>query len=88
VEFPEELAEETKAALALVEGQRFAVIVRLTTQDAGYPIAVEHKKEGELFAAVDLTDGESFISSSGLIWTDAEDECGSNVCLKAYVNGR
>ncbi len=78
IEFPEEISLE--------KGQRFALIVHITTEDASYPIAVEYAQDGEYGEFVKLEDGEGYISDRGSLWSDTEKDCGSNVCLKAYVN--
>lgn len=78
VEFPEELVLE--------EGQRFALVVHLTTKDAMYPIAVEYEQDKEQMASVTILDGESYISDKGKLWSHTETDCESNVCLKAYIN--
>ena len=77
-----ELTEE----ISLEKGQRFALIVHITTEDASYPIAVEYAQDGEYGEFVKLEDGEGYISDRGSLWSDTEEDCGSNVCLKAYVN--
>lgn len=86
VEFADCGSEQIQEMLRLQEGQQFAVIVHLITKDAGYPIAVEYARETDSHAAVNLQDGESYISDKGVLWSQAETECRSNVCLKAYVN--
>ena len=86
VEFSEALSEKALAARRLEEGQKFAIVVYLTTKDAIYPIAVEYAREDDQLAAVTIEDGESYISDQGKLWSNTETECESNVCLKAYVN--
>lgn len=78
VEFPEEIPLE--------EGQKFALIVHITTEDAGYPIAVEYAQDGEYGEVITLEDGEGYISDKGSLWSNTERDCGSNVCLKVYIN--
>ena len=85
IEFSENLTAKAMEQLNLKDGQRFAVVVHIKTENAGYPIAVEYAKEGQLGAVV-LEDGESYISDHGKLWSNAETDCKSNVCLKAYVN--
>ena len=69
-------------------GDRFAVIVQITTPGSQYPIAVEYASD-ELQDAVDLSDGEGYISADGhLYWERVETEQQSNLCLKVYASDR
>jgi C1A family cysteine protease len=72
--------------IPLKQGQRFALVVHMTTKDAVYPIAVEYEQKEDPRYTVTLEDGESYISDKGKLWSRAEEECQSNVCLKAYVS--
>ena len=64
------------------------MIVQITTPDSQYPIAVEYSSD-ELKEAVDLSDGEGYISADGaLYWERVETEQQSNLCLKVYASGR
>lgn len=85
IEFDQEVKERLTGVLHLQAGRKFAVVVHLTTEYAGYPIAVEYAKDTGT-EAVNILDGESYISDRGSIWSRAEEDCASNVCLKAYVN--
>ncbi len=78
-----ELPEDVRARLQ--PGQRFALVIRIKTQGAIYPIAVEYAQEEGTKGNVTLEDGESYISDKGKLWSRTEEECESNVCLKAYV---
>ena len=73
--------------MAVQAGDRFAVIVQITTPDSQYPIAVEYSSD-ELKEAVDLSDGEGYISADGYHWERVETEQQSNLCLKVYASGR
>jgi C1A family cysteine protease len=68
---------------ALDAGDRFAVEIRLTTPGAVHPIAIEYDS-GDGKGAIDLSDGEGYVSADGNIWDRAEEKNGCNVCLKAY----
>ena len=64
--------------------ETFAVAVRIRTENAEHPVALE-------FAGNDLTseaqsdDGETYMSANGRVWTSVEEAAGGNVCLKAYT---
>ena len=88
-----ELADE----VSLGEGERFSVVVGLTTPGYGYPVPVEARIDGYSDGAR-AEAGESYISSDGRSWTDltlwdgiADEEIGpfspreANVCLKAFA---
>ncbi len=74
----------------LEAGKRFAVAVFVRTPGAVHPVAVEYQNRGngEAMAQVDLSDGEGYISADGRLWTRAETEQDSNICLKAYTRKR
>ena len=75
-------------AVSVCAGDRFAVIVQITTPGSQYPIAVEYASD-ELQDAVDLSDGEGYISADGyLYWERVETEQQSNLCLKVYASDR
>lgn len=72
--------------LELSPGERFAVIVKITTPDAVHPAAIEYDAgDGRTF--VNVADGEGYISADGMTWERAEEKrC--NLCLKAYTKDR
>ena len=72
--------------LELSPGERFAVIVKITTPDAVHPAAIEYDAgDGRTF--VNVSDGEGYISADGVTWERAEEKrC--NLCLKAYTKDR
>ena len=70
--------------VTLTGGQRFSVVVKLTTPGYGYPIPVEYAYPGYSDTARANT-GESFYSSSGTTWYDLTTyNATANVCLKAF----
>ena len=70
--------------MSLEAGQKFAVAVRVKTPESTYPIAAEFALS-EFGEAVDLSDGEGYISSDGRNWESVEDTQNSNLCLKVYA---
>ena len=70
--------------MELLAGTTFAVIVKITTADAGYPVAAEYQAD-ENTASLDISDGQGYVSQYGYSWTRTEDVYGCNVCLKAYT---
>ena len=79
---------DLQEAVSVEAGERFAVVVQITTPGSKYPIAVEYSSE-ELREAVDLSDGEGYISADGFSgWERVETNQDSNLCLKVYANGR
>lgn len=71
----------------LEPGQRYAVLVEISTPDTMYPVATEYAAD-EATKTVDISDGEGYISHNGVIWTRTEQEHEANVCLKAYTKNR
>lgn len=66
-------------------GQKYAVIVRITTPNSQRPIAVEFVNDKQT-ADVDLSDGEGYVSYKGISWDRTEESNKCNVCLKVYTN--
>ncbi len=71
----------------LKKGERFAVIVKLTTPGSVHPIAIEYEVAKNADTVV-LDDGEGYISARGSIWTSAEKSQECNICLKAFTSDR
>ena len=69
----------------LKAGQKFAVVLKLTTPEHNYPIAVEIPYSGWSSKAK-ANSGESFISRDGNSWTDITTYFqNTNVCIKAFT---
>lgn len=66
-------------------GERFAVIIKITTPGAVYPVAIEFAKD-EKTASVTLDDGETYASMSGENWQRLEETQSCNACLKVYTS--
>ncbi|MGI6054903.1 MAG: lectin like domain-containing protein [Clostridium sp.] len=75
---------DLKRPVALSEGERFAVIVAITTPGSVHPVAIEYNSPDKGLT-VDLDDGEGYISFRGSSWERVESEQKCNVCLKAYT---
>lgn len=71
----------------ILKGQRFAILVKLTTPESVHPAAIEYDA-GDGKTVVDLSDGEGYISPDGIHFTRVENEQKCNVCLKAYTRNR
>jgi C1A family cysteine protease len=66
-------------------GERFSVVVKLTTPGYNYPVPVELPLQGYSDSAT-ANAGESFYSLNGASWTDATLlYANANVCLKAFT---
>ena len=74
-------------SVSLEPGERFGVMVRLTTPGVIHPIAIEYDA-GDEKCRVDLSDGEGYISLEGKRWQSLEKEQRCNLCLKAYTRKR
>lgn len=73
------------STLPLTAGQKFSVVVKLTTSGYIYPIPVEDYYGGYSSGAT-ANAGESYISSDGNYWEDITDWLpDANVCLKAFA---
>ena len=69
------------------KGERFAIMLYITTPNAVYPMAIEYAAD-ELTADVDISDGEGYISIRGSQWNRVEEQAQSNLCIKAYSSAR
>lgn len=72
----------------LKDGQKFSVVLKLTTLGYNYPIALEKPKDNWSSKATSNA-GESFISSSGTTWRDItsySSYVNVNVCIKAFTD--
>lgn len=82
-----EAFEESGEAVKLSKGERFAVVVKITTPSTVHPAAIEYDAgDGRTF--VDISDGEGYISPDGINWERVEEKQNCNLCLKAYTKDR
>ena len=72
-------------SVTVKEGQKYAVIIRITTPNSGRPVAVEYVYN-EQTSSVILDDGEGYVSLKGITWENTEEKNGCNVCLKVYTD--
>ncbi len=69
----------------LQKGERFSVVVKLTTPGYQYPVAIEYPYGG-FSSGASASSGQSFVSTTGTLWTDLTSVYkNSNVCLKAFT---
>lgn len=66
-------------------GEDFAVVVKITTENAEYPVAVECPVDG-LSELADTTDGRGYLSFQGNRWEHVEATKNYNICLKVYAD--
>ena len=69
--------------IAVEGGQRYAVVLYISTPGAVHPLAIEYAAD-EATADVILDDGEGYISSNGFEWENVKDVEDSNICLKVF----
>jgi uncharacterized protein YndB with AHSA1/START domain len=66
------------------QGEKFSVVVKLTTPGNNYPVAIEYRYPG-FSSRANAKAGESYVSDNGLVWTDLTTIYdNANVCLKAF----
>ncbi len=78
---------DLEEAVALDEGERFAVVVDIDSPGSRRPVAVELAKD-DYTQKVSLAGKESYISSGSGKWENAQQKYSVNVCLKAYTTER
>ena len=66
-------------------GDDFAVVVKIITENAEYPVAIECPVEG-LSENADISDGRGYLSLQGNLWEHVEATKEYNICLKAYAD--
>ncbi len=72
--------------IELAPGERFSVVVGLTTPKTAYPIAIEYPSMYYASKASALP-GQSFVSADGTSFSDLTSTYpGTNVCIKAYTS--
>ncbi len=71
--------------VSLTTGQKFSVVVKLTTPGFNFPIPVEYALANYSESA-SAGAGQSYISPNGTVWTDTTTiDTTMNVCLKAFT---
>ncbi len=72
----------------LVKGQKFSVVVELSSPNNIYPITIEYPLDGYSSKAT-ASPGESYVSEDGISWEDLTSILpNANVCLKAFTIGK
>lgn len=74
--------------IAVDEGERYAILLYISTPDSTHPLAIEYDTGDEALANVDLDDGEGYISYNGKTFTDVKEKQNCNLCIKAFTNDR
>lgn len=77
IDFPE--------AVTIEAGKDFAIVVKIITENAEYPVAIECPVEG-LSENADMADGRSYLSFQGTMWEHIEETKNYNICLKGYAD--
>lgn len=69
-------------------GERFAIVLYIKTPGSTHPMAIEYDSGDYIMKDVILDDGESYISYSGLKFTNVKQKKECNLCIKAYSKKR
>ncbi len=77
IDFPE--------AVEIQEGNDFAIVVKIKTEGAEYPVAIEYPVE-DLSEHADMSDGRGYLSFQGTSWEHIEETKDYNICLKGYAD--
>ena len=73
--------------IALDAGERYAVVLFISTPDAVHPLAIEYEAD-DATADVVLDDGEGYVSANGFEWENGKNVENCNICIKAFSNDR
>ena len=68
----------------LEAGERFAVVVQVTSPGSSNPAAVEYRAS-EYTKNVTLEGKESYLSRNADVWERTQERYATNICLKAYT---
>ena len=71
--------------IALDAGERYAVVLFISTPDAVHPLAIEYEAD-DATADVVLDDGEGYVSANGFEWENVKNVENCNICIKAFSN--
>lgn len=78
-----------KQEIEVAAGERYAVVLHITTPGAIHPLAIEYNAADDVATDnVILDDGEGYISVSGKEWESVTNVEDSNICIKAFSNNR
>lgn len=67
------------------QGQKFSLVVKLTTPDYNYPVPCEVRLDG-LSSKAKSNPGQGFLSENGKTWYDLYDLIiDTSICLKAFA---
>ena len=69
--------------VSMTNGQQFTVAVEMTTPGYYYPVPIEYEDTG--YCEPPIQTGVCFVSVDGLVWEDAGDVYGWNVCLRTRI---
>ena len=75
-------------SINLMADERFAVVLYVKTPGSTHPMAIEYDTGDYYMQNVDLSDGESYISYSGLKFTNVKEKQDCNLCIKAFTKKR
>ena len=73
--------------IALDAGERYAVVLFISTPEAVHPLAIEYEAD-DATADVVLDDGEGYVSANGFEWENVKNVENCNICIKAFSNDR
>lgn len=78
---------ELNQQVSVEAGERYAVVLHITTPGAVHPLAIEYDADIATKNVV-LDDGEGYISANGYKWENVNqvEEC--NLCIKAFSNNQ
>ena len=69
-------------------GERYAVVLYISTPGSTHPMAIEYDSGEKYMSAVDLNDGEGYISYDGVAFINVKEKQDCNLCIKAFSDNR
>ena len=70
-------------AVPVEPGEKYAVILFISTPDAVHPLAIEYAADAATKNVI-LDDGEGYVSANGYEWADVNTVEKCNICLKVF----
>lgn len=85
IKYPGFHTKNFESEVPLKKGDRFSIVVKLSSPHSSFNIAIE-SPDGDYSSKADAQYGQSFISTDGVKWRDLCDmHRKSNYCVKAYT---
>lgn len=77
-----------KTPMQVKAGERYAIVLYIKTPGAAHPMAIEYDSGEASLDAVNLEDGEGYISYNGRTFVNVKEKQDCNLCIKAFTRDK